>query len=261
MSLASLVVACGARAESVRHEVRCDVRLPSASERLKGARAVQRYDELERRARASVRRMSARDDGSRPVDAKALAAGQRSRREEGLLASRKATRAVMLESPETTAEFGSPIALAEFRLLEFRSVIGDHAVLAQKYARQCLRDEYGGLYFGGDRRGQFVALPLTTGSAAVRAQLARRSTMGLRFLRTPHVRYTAAELTAAKERISSELEHEPDFRSIAPSMSDNHVALEIEPFTEARAAQLRERYGDILEVSPGTLAAVLVGSG
>jgi hypothetical protein len=170
------------------------------------------------------------------------------RGEEGLPASREATRAVILESPATTQEFGFPMTLAEFRLVSFRSNIGEHAALAERYARQCLRRHYGGVYYGGDARGQFIGIPLTTGSPHARAQLAKRSAMGARFLRVPRVSYTAAELTAAKERIADEIRDDPDFHSISPRVSANRVIVRLHPFTETRAAELRQRYGDIVRV-------------
>ena len=72
--------------------------------------------------------------------------------------------------------------------------------------------------------------------------------MGERFLRTPKVRWTAAELKAAKERIADEVHNAPDFRSISPNISSNRVRLRIAPYTKARADELRARYGPILRV-------------
>jgi hypothetical protein len=251
--LAVAVSGCGTAGEPVRQGVpACEVRLPTAKERAAGARLARKYERLQRKADSTVRRLRARDDGSVPVAADALTKAQEKRRAEGLDASPEATRAVIVGQPGSGEEMGFPITRAEGDLLYARSYIGNHTKLAQKYARTCLRDAYGGLYYGGDTRGQFMALPLATGSASARRELIKRSAISAAFLRTPKVRFTAAEVTAAKERIADELQNEPDFRSAGVSTSKNRVELGIEPFTEARAAELRKRYGAIVHVSPGS---------
>ncbi|MDA0172968.1 hypothetical protein OJ998_27955 [Solirubrobacter taibaiensis] len=256
--LASAVAGCGASSEPVRVTApACEVRLPTADERAAGARLARKYEALQRKAESALRRLRARDDGSRPVAADALAKAQEQRRAEGLDASPEATRAVIVARLGYEEEMGLPLTPAEFDLLYARGDIGNHTKLMQKYARTCLRDAYGGLYYGGDSRGQYLALPLTTGSASARRELVRRSAISAAFLRTPRVRFTLTELTAAKERISDELQDEPDFSSVGVSQSENRVNLRIEPFTDARAAELRERYGAVLHVSRGSRPVVL----
>ena len=133
--LACLIVGCGAATEPAREATPCDMRLPSSKEVAAGEKAARRYEQLERRARAAVRRLQARDDGTRTVDADTLARGQRARREEGFVATPEATRAVLLGSAGLSSEFGFPITQAEFRLMDFRSVIGEHSGLAKRYVR------------------------------------------------------------------------------------------------------------------------------
>lgn len=82
-----------------------------------------------------------------------------------------ATRAVLLGSAGLSAEFGFPSTRAEFRPMDFRGVVGEHSGRAARSVARCLRADDGGLHHGGDERGQFRALPLTTGSASARAEL------------------------------------------------------------------------------------------
>jgi hypothetical protein len=250
ISIALAAVGCGTESSPARATRACEVRLPTAHERAQGAAAARRYERLLRRSRAVLRALVRQDDGSRRIDPKQLRAGQLARREQGFPASRATTRAVIVGSPDTTHEYGFPATLAEFRLLEFRNTVDTHTRLAQRYARQCLRDRLGGVYFGGDTRGQYVGIALTTVSASIRATLDRRSAMGARFLRVPHVRYTHKELLAAQDRISAEVSTAPDFDSIASDISDNEVVLRIHPFTDTRAEQLETQYGDVLLVVP-----------
>lgn len=247
------VTGCGASNEPVRVAApACEVRLPTAKERAAGARLARKFERLQRKAESALRRLRAREDGSRPVPTDVLANAQKQRHAEGLDASRAATRAVIVARLGYEEEMGLPLTAAEFDLLYVRGDIGNHTKLAQRYARTCLRDAYGGLYFGGDPRGQYLALPLTTASASARQELVKRSAISAAFLRTPKVRFTLKALTAAKERIADELQDEQDFSSVGVSESENRVNLRIEPFTDGRAAELRKRYGAVLHVSRGS---------
>lgn len=251
--LALAVAGCGASSEPVRDAApACEVRLPTAKERAAGARLARKFELLQRKVGTTLHRLRARDDGSRAVAADALAKAQKQRRAEGLDASSEATRAVIVARLGYEEEMGLPLTPAEFDLLYARGDIGNHTKLVQKYARMCLRDAYGGMYYGGDSRGQYLALPLTTGSVSVRRELVKRSAISAALLRTPKVRFTLEELTAAKERIADELQDKADFSSVGVSASENRVNLRIEPFTEARAAELRRRYGGVLHVSRGS---------
>ena len=253
VAVALVVTGCGAVPERTRDAAQaCDVRLPTAKERAAAKPLERKFARFERAAERTLRRLKARDDGSRAIAADVLEKGMRARRAEGLDASEVATRAVILAAPGVSEESGFPLTDTEFDLLYIRSDIGHHTRLAVQYVRKCLRGQSGGLYYGGDARGQFIALPLTTGSSSARAEVAKRAAIDRSFLRVPRVRYTAAELTAAKERISDELFKEPDFRTVAPDISGNRVELTIEPYTEERAAELKQRFGDILHVAPGS---------
>lgn len=257
VAVALAAAGCGAVPERTRDgEQACDVRLPTAKERAAAKRLERKFARLERAADKTLRRLKARDDGSRAIAADVLEKGMRSRRQEGLDASEVATRAIVLAAPGVSEEFGFPLTDAEFGLLYIRGDIGNHTRLAVQHVRECLRGKSGGLYYGGDARGQFIALPLTTGSASARAEVAKRAAIDRSFVRLPRVRHTAAELTAAKERIGDELIKQPDFRTIAPDVSGNRVELTIEPYTEERAAELKRRFGDILHVAPGSRVEV-----
>jgi len=245
------VTGCGAVPERTRDAAQaCDVRLPTAKERAAAKPLERKFARFERAAERTLRRLKARDDGSRAIAADVLEKGMRARREEGLDASEVATRAVIFAAPGVSEEFGFPLTDAEFDLVYIRGDIGNHTRLAVQYVRKCLRGQSSGLCYGA--RGQFIALPLTTGSASARAQVAKRAAIDRSFLRLPRVRYTSAELTAAKERIGDELIKEPDFRTIGSDVSGNRVELTIEPSTEERAAELKQRFGDTLHVALGS---------
>jgi len=252
-----LLVGCGSSKWAVRQSSTCHVRLPTVSERAKAAVAAHRITVLSHRADASVLRLIGRDDEERPIDAKLLRAGQRERRDAGVLATAEATRAVMLAAPGRPHEMGVPLTPAEGRLLDYRGELVNYAPLARRYAHDCLRSDYGGIWFGGDKRGQFFAIAIATSSARARAEIMRRSAIDPRFLRVPHVRFTLAELTATKEQVARDAERAGDLATAGVSESRNRVELTLDPYTDQRATQLRRQFGAILTVSPGTRPTVV----
>jgi hypothetical protein len=249
--LALVLAGCGTTSERVSSAANaCDVRLPTAKERAAAKPLERKFARFERNAKATLRRLKARDDGSRDVAADVLAKGQAQRRAEGLDASVAATRAVILAAPGVSEEMGFPLTDAEFDLMYIRSNIGNHTRLAVRYARTCLRGQSTTLFYGGDARGQFIALPLTTGSASARRELLKRVAIDRSFVRIPCFRTPSAALKAAQQRIVTDLAGAVDVRSVGIDASGTHVEVKLDPYTTARVAELRERYGAVIDVLP-----------